>query len=1434
MKDVKQIDVIPKDINLCEHNYKEKVYKVITSILNKETKTAIDTIFKTRKNIGSERSPSVPLENTNEDPICSKQQLEQNNDSPHGNVTLISKNHNLNNSVMIISPRQPVHAKNTCFDNGQLPGTESWKKDEDGKSTVNDVSTSCERSIDIDNIQSEITDDNNFTRLRWTDLTNEQAMHILKVFNITSGNKKMNKNTARSKLLKASTFLSYFPTTSPKLEQDLTFLYHKTCPTKCCKIEHRKYQETGFPIDFDSSLNCGSCYQTLSDDDGIYDCIKCDGHCTFWHHRVCVGLSSAYLNTISNMNTEWLCSNCKDKNSSSTRYNNQQTCPVTPNLVNCNSVPHSDLPTEEQSIINHNIQKETITETHLIKLTSEFSTTPEISNMVSVGIVNTYNKSSVRHKTGTTSILQHHESRDATNKNDLQETTSNNNLCGLCENNTSSITSLCCKGPCSTWFHTSCLNSSNEDHQLNDSLKWICPNCPKPRSLPDFTKANNLDAASWGTLKGLDIKETFDSAYNEIVTWRKNLFKVPSGKNGKAFIAEVKNLITMYTISSPLETVAMTALMVICPLLLQKPTRKSKAKDHDRFLESRLQRWRDGDISSLIKEGRAIQNRFCSSKSTKQDKEKIFARLMLQGKVAAALRWITDSRGSLLKATPHVIESLTSKHPSASPIQEDMLLNGPIYQVDNVIFENIDAQAIYNAAKNTNGAAGPSGMDSDGWQRILCSKSFKSSSVELCEAVAQLAKKLATNLVDPSTLSEYTACRLIPLDKNPGVRPIGIGEVLRRVIGKAITTLLKPEILSTTAPLQACAGLQGGVEASIHALRSIFEDTDSHGILLVDADNAYNALNRSMALQNIRVSCPEFAVYLINTYRQPAKLFIPETGGTYILSREGTTQGDNCASGLYACSCMPLMTLLSSTLETPDIPTTVPYAKQIWFADDSAAGGTLNSIEKWWTDLKTLGPAFGYYPKGSKTWLIVKEQHHEAAKVMFKDIKITTIGHRYLGSYIGSEEGKKQFMNEKAKEWVNEIEQLASIAKKEPQLAYSAFIFGTSKRWSYLMRTTPGIVDTLEHVEHAIRNKLIPSITGRICTDTERELFGLPARYGGLSIINPTEIAEQEYKNSTKATNSLCQDMIEQHIKLTVDSEDQRRIKYEITHEKNTRYIEKQKLLKMALPPKTSRQVDLASEKGSSSWLTTLPLEEYGFTLNKREFQDAISLRYGFSISQIAKVCVCGEENSINHCLICKRGGFVSLRHNSLRDTTANMLSQVCKDVVTEPPLIPLTGESFPASSNTADDARLDISARSFWMPLGRAFFDIRVLHPGAPTNASRDIPQMYSHHESEKKRKYNIRVIEVEKGTFTPLVFSTTGGMGKETTTFIKRLSVLMANKTNQSYNDTVTYIRRRLRFDLLKTALIALRGYRGKSHCAPSEVQDLDINLERIVGAD
>jgi hypothetical protein len=166
--------------------------------------------------------------------------------------------------------------------------------------------------------------------------------------------------------------------------------------------------------------------------------------------------------------------------------------------------------------------------------------------------------------------------------------------------------------------------------------------------------------------------------------------------------------------------------------------------------------------------------------------------------------------------------------------------------------------------------------------------------------------------------------------------------------------------------------------------------------MLIDADNAFNRLNRQAALHNIQHTCPEIAPYIINSYRKPASLFVNDE---LLLSEEGVTQGDNSAMAKYSCSLMPLIRNIT-------LNSIIQNTSQIWYADDAAAGGKLNGLKVWWDGLQKNGPQFGYYPKPSKTWLIVKPAWVNEARKLFPDVKITDVAcrsplsrivHRYKG-----------------------------------------------------------------------------------------------------------------------------------------------------------------------------------------------------------------------------------------------------------------------------------------------------------------------------------------------------------------------------------------------------------------------------------------------------
>ena len=98
--------------------------------------------------------------------------------------------------------------------------------------------------------------------------------------------------------------------------------------------------------------------------------------------------------------------------------------------------------------------------------------------------------------------------------------------------------------------------------------------------------------------------------------------------------------------------------------------------------------------------------------------------------------------------------------------------------------------------------------------------------------------------------------------------------MMRRIIGKTITSFLREEIEEAAGPLQVSAGYSAGAEAAIHAMSHVFEEEGTEGILLIDATNAFNKMNKAVAMHNLRVTCNKISMYIINTYRSPSRLFI--------------------------------------------------------------------------------------------------------------------------------------------------------------------------------------------------------------------------------------------------------------------------------------------------------------------------------------------------------------------------------------------------------------------------------------------------------------------------------------------------------------------------------------------------------------------------------
>ena len=598
----------------------------------------------------------------------------------------------------------------------------------------------------------------------------------------------------------------------------------------------------------------------------------------------------------------------------------------------------------------------------------------------------------------------------------------------------------------------------------------------------------------------------------------------------------------------------------------------------------------------------------------------------------------------------------------------------------------------------------------------------------------------------------------------------------------------------------------------------MFQSDDTEAVLLVDASNAFNSLNRNAALHNIMHICPSLAKVLVNTYREATELFINDVT---LYSVEGTTQGDPLAMPMYALATVPL-------IQRINVATNL---KQVWYADDASAAGSLSSLRDWWKALSSEGPAFGYHANASKTWLLTKEEHLQQAETLFGDthVNITTRGRPHLGAPLGSEDFISDFVADKVSQWVQQLLLLSDIAKAQPHAAYAALTHGLIHKFSFLCRTTPNTGDHLCQLEDCIRQNLIPALTGRAPpSNLERDILALPARLGGLGITNPTSTSHTEFEASISIASPLC-DLIEMQCQdYPFDCfEAQLVARKNSQQQRHNIASANASALKQSSSELMQRALMLAQEKGASNWLTALPLDEFNFTLHKGAFRDAIALRYGWLPSNLPTNCSCGTSFSVQHALSCPTGGFPTLRHNEVRDLTADLMAEVCHDVCTEPPLQPLTGETLTGASAISEDgARLDIAASGFWGGRhNRAFFDVRVFNPYASSNRQ-PIAACYRKHENIKKRAYEQRVREIEHGSFTPLVLSLTGGLGNAATVSYKRLASMIACKRDQPYNKIMAWLRCSLAFCLLRSSIRSIRGSRSTSnHATKQRLPPVDL---------
>ena len=204
----------------------------------------------------------------------------------------------------------------------------------------------------------------------------------------------------------------------------------------------------------------------------------------------------------------------------------------------------------------------------------------------------------------------------------------------------------------------------------------------------------------------------------------------------------------------------------------------------------------------------------------------------------------------------------------------------------------------------------------------------------------------------------------------------------------------------------------------------------------------------------------------------------------------------------------------------------------------------------------------------------------------------------------------QKFAQKKVEGWIKEIEKLSKFAETQPHAAYAAFSHGLISKWNYFLRVVNwemlSPVELLQPLESAIQSQFIPAVTGQHSPGKQvREVLAMPVRLGGLGIRNPVIMAMEQYTVSHQICAPLVDRIVHQDHQLGDCSAVQRSIKSRLNSHKHTQQVEEAKNLQNQLPSPLQRSMELSQEKGASTRLTSLPIDDHGFALHKSAFRDA-------------------------------------------------------------------------------------------------------------------------------------------------------------------------------------------------------------------------------------
>ena len=641
----------------------------------------------------------------------------------------------------------------------------------------------------------------------------------------------------------------------------------------------------------------------------------------------------------------------------------------------------------------------------------------------------------------------------------------------------------------------------------------------------------------------------------------------------------------------------------------------------------------------------------------------------------------------------------------------------------------------------------------------------------------------------------YGGARLIPLaKKDGGVRPMAVGEVFRRLVGKVLLPIFKEDIDKLLLPHQLGVGVSGGAEAVIHSVASCMENLEvDEAILQIDFSNAFNLVNREVFLKIVKESLPGLLNVANFLYANKGRLVI--TKDMLMDSSDGVQQGCPLASVLFS---LVLNILVNS------IKDKFPHLKlNLWYLDDGHLCGKVDDLVKIIALINEEGKNLGLFLNLSKCVAFGQNLQTFPSEIIRAEG-----GLNVLGAPVGDKEFVRLGIGKLVKKFEKIFEKSRLLQNPQQQLLILRCSTGTPKM-IYWMRTVDPEMITLE-IEEFDRNvnSALQHIVGIPLDVKARDVAHLPLSLGGLGISVAAKISRIAFISSVGSTlhlqpnkspreayhrvKSLLQNIEIPNIDASLMTVNPLPTLQKDFCQRKLCVKNNLKLKENILENADDRFKTLLigrCAKGSSFWLTKFPNKWLKTAFDPASFRAMI--KYSLGIPQFSNDhnCPdCGKEMDKfgDHAMTCRVSSGTIHKHNSIRDVLLKELKSAGVTCSSEQPsLIPQANREVPGDLFIPD---FDV--------YGDAYFDVSVINILCPSYIDKSVKGPLCGAEIRyvnKMKKY-----EKLAENLKPLIVECTGGWHAHSYKYIQGIAELISFRSNQVENVVMKRILSALSFCL------------------------------------